>query len=133
MVVMTGVLLAGCSTVATRIQKAPGTYAALSTQEKVLVSHGQIREGMGKGGVYLAWGKPDSVSQGASGGRSFESWTYYAYEPEPFWGFGYYPYGWWPGFYDGYYGTSFYSVPYVYKRAVFEREKVVAWASSFPR
>lgn len=131
-VVIAAMLLVGCSTVATRIQKAPGTYGALSERDKVLVSNGQIREGMGKGAVYLAWGKPSSVTRGQREGRFFESWNYVAYEPEPFWGFGLYPYRW-PGFYDAYYGPGFYSVPYLYKRAVFEREKVVAWASAYSR
>lgn len=119
--------LTGCSTVATRIQKNPQAYAALSPREKALVTQGQVREGMSKPAVYIAWGRPDSIVHGSSAGRPYEAWSYYWYEPGNFG-----PHGIWPrnAYYDGLFWNEPYARAFVYRYAVFAPEKVVAWASS---
>jgi hypothetical protein len=137
-------LLAGCSTVDSRIKADPTTFAALSPADQTLVRRGAIRQGMSKAAVYLAWGKPDRIRTGVRAGNPFEAWTYTTVQstidPYPgFYGFGYYRYGWhgtWGpyGRYRGFYGiypydpypdVISYEVPY--KTVFFENGRCVAW------
>ena len=53
--------LAGCSTVESRIKSNPQIYTSLSAADQALVRQGQIREGMSKAAVFLAWGNPDRI------------------------------------------------------------------------
>src|SRR3981081_4368065 len=61
-------LLPGCSTVESRIKSNPQIYASLSPADQALVRQGQIREGMSKAAVFLAWGNPDRVRSGSATG-----------------------------------------------------------------
>jgi len=91
-------LLSSCSsTVASRIEKNPHLYAKLPESHKELVNKGQIKKGMSKEAVFLAWGRPAGSSQGerADAGH-FERWTYTSLEPV-------YSHN-----YYGYYGSSYY-------------------------
>ncbi|HEY4781052.1 MAG TPA: hypothetical protein VIH54_04485, partial [Chthoniobacterales bacterium] len=69
-------LLPGCSTVESRIKSNPQIYASLSPADQALVRQGQIREGMSKAAVFLAWGNPDRIRSGVRDGHPFEAWIY---------------------------------------------------------
>src|ERR1700686_2873062 len=105
--------LAGCSTVDSRIQGNPQTFASLSPADQSLIRRGVIREGLSRAAVYLAWGRPDRLRYGSRAGVPFEAWIYTTTRSEivpgyypSFYGFGYYPYGWSRPFYGrgGFYG-----------------------------
>lgn len=69
--------LVGCSStpatdprnIAKRKAERPTAFAALTPEQQAFVDQGQIRVGMTEDAVYLAWGKPASVSmsEGSSG------------------------------------------------------------------
>ena len=115
--------LAGCSTVDSRIQQNPQTFASLSPAQQALVRRGGILEGMSTAAVYLAWGRPDRVRQGNRAGVPFEAWIYTTTRSEfvsgyypGFYGYGNYLSGWPGPFYGrhgfyGYYGFSPYFEP----------------------
>ncbi len=97
--------ITGCTTLETRIQERPAAYAALSSNDKVLVQQGKIREGMSKDAVYLAWGPASGRIPGRNRGRIVETWVYDAttagdYEGPFFYG-ARYGYGLGYGFYGG--------------------------------
>ena len=69
------------STPQARIEIDPARYGRLSNADKSLVDQGKIRTGMDADAVYLAWGKPDSVSKGGTGNASIERWTYAGHTP----------------------------------------------------
>jgi len=133
--------LAGCSTVDSRIQDDPQTFASLSPADQVLVRQASVREGMPRSAVYLAWGRPDRVRYGSRARVPFEAWIYTTTRSEivpgyyPSYGFGYYPCAGYRPFY-GQYGhypfapfmwgdTLSYEVPY--KIAFFERNLCTGW------
>ena len=64
-----------------RIANNPQIYQKLSTSDQVLVQQGRIREGMTKEGVFLSYGRPDSVATGRQKGSSVEQWTYMGSQP----------------------------------------------------
>jgi hypothetical protein len=68
--------LAGCSTPGSRIKSNPQIYASLSPADQALVRQGQIRVGMSKSAVFLAWGNPDRIRSGVRQGHPFEAWIY---------------------------------------------------------
>ena len=88
-------VLASCSTTETRISGHPEIYQSLSARDQALVSQGQIRDGMSRNAVYLAWGSPDRKNVGNMRGRPTETWIYvhyttYSYPyPYPYYGPGY--------------------------------------------
>src|SRR5215468_9155743 len=96
--------LAGCSTVESRIKSNPQIYASLLPADQALIRQGQIREGMPKAAVFLAWGNPDRMRSGIRLGHPFEAWVYttarstvladYYYYPS-FYRFGYFRGGVW--------------------------------------
>jgi hypothetical protein len=74
-----------------RAQKNPGMLEGLPAADRELVLKSTIAEGMSKDAVYLAWGKPDSVTTGSEGGRAVETWRYASLRPiypYPIWGLG---------------------------------------------
>ena len=75
-VLSAGLLLVSCvpSTPQTRIQRAPGKFAALSEKQQSLVEKGEIARGMSPDAVYLAWGGPSRVFQGSKDGKTSERW-----------------------------------------------------------
>ena len=84
----TGLLiLAGCSTPQTRISEHSDLYQSLSRRDQALVSQGQIRIGMSRTAVLLAWGTTDRKIIGNMGGGPTETWIYTYYASYP-----YYPY-----------------------------------------
>ena len=72
--VATGTLLLNsCSTPETRISEHPDLYRSLSHKNQALVSQGQIRIGMSRTAVWLAWGTPDRKILGNMGGGPTET------------------------------------------------------------
>lgn len=143
--VIAATLLVQCaSTPTTRIEKNPQMFAKLDARDKHLVTHGLIREGMGRDAVFLAWGRPDSVSVGVNRGRESEIWTYEGQRPVRsmnmnmglgFGGWGPYGYGGWGPYGFGGFpywgnGTSVSYIPYTAGEAEFVGGRVVSWKST---
>jgi hypothetical protein len=83
--VATGTLiLASCSTPQTRISEHPDFYQSLSHRDQVLVNQGQIRIGMSRTAVWLAWGTTDRKIMGNMGGGPTETWIYTYYASYPY-------------------------------------------------
>ncbi len=137
------------STPKTRIESNPQMFSKLSAKDRQLVTHGLIREGMTRDAVFLAWGRPDSVSVGINRGRESENWAYEGQRPvrsmNMNMGFGYGGYGYgglgYGGFggfgpygYGGYpmwgSGTSVTYIPYTAGVADFVGGRVVSWKST---
>jgi hypothetical protein len=125
-------LLTSCSTIESRISENPEIYRNLSSRDQALVNQGQIRYGMSRNAVWLAWGSPDSKVIGNMRGHSTETWIYVHYATYPYYPY-YGPYG--PGF--GFFGDPFYdpfyyslippSIPYPYKTVTFSNGRVVSF------
>jgi hypothetical protein len=81
------IVLSSCSTPQTRISEHPELYQSLSHRDQALVSQGQIRIGMSRTAVWLAWGTTDRKIIGNMGGGPTETWVYTYYATYP-----YYPY-----------------------------------------
>lgn len=127
--VLTGMLiLTSCSTPQTRISDHPDLYQGLSHRDQALVSQGQIRIGMSRTAVWLAWGTTDQKIIGNMGGGPTETWVYVYYATYP-----YYPFE--P--LDEYFGAPLFdpfcyswfppSIPYPGKLVTFARGKVVSY------
>ncbi|HET9367255.1 MAG TPA: hypothetical protein VFO22_04230, partial [Candidatus Udaeobacter sp.] len=127
-----------CSTPQTRISDHPDLYQGLSSRDQALVSQGQIRYGMSRNAVWLAWGSPDSKVIGNMRGHSTETWVYVYYVTYPYYYPYYGPYG--PGF--GFFGDPFYdpfyysllppSIPYPNKAVTFSNSRVMSFQSLAP-
>ena len=130
-------LLTSCSTIESRISENPEIYRNLSSRDQALVNQGQIRYGMSRNAVWLAWGSPDFKVIGTMRGHSTETWIYVHYATYPFYPY-YGPYG--PGF--GFFGDPFYdpfyyslippSIPYPYKTVTFSNGRVVSFQYLVP-
>ena len=126
-------ILTSCSTPQTRISDHPDLYQGLSSRDQALVSKGQIRYGMSRNAVWLAWGSPDSKVIGNMRGHSTETWVYVYYVTYPYYYPYYGPYG--PGF--GFFGDPFYdpfyyslippSIPYPNKTVTFSNSRVMCF------
>jgi len=82
-----GIVLTSCSTPQTRISEHPDLYQSLSHRDQALVSQGQIRIGMSRTAVWLAWGSPDRKIIGNMGGGPTETWVYVYYATCPYYPF----------------------------------------------
>jgi hypothetical protein len=128
--VATGTLiLTSCSTPQTRISENPDLYQSLSHRDQALVTQGQIRIGMSKTAVWLAWGSPDRKIVGNMGGGPTETWLYiyYATYYPP-----YEPWGPWAFFGDPFYDPFYYSyippsIPYPGKVVTFAHGRVASF------
>jgi hypothetical protein len=127
--IATGALsLTSCSTPQTRISEHPDLYQSLSHRDQALVNQGQIRIGMSRTAVWLAWGSPDRRIVGNMGGGPTETWLYiyYAtyYPPDGAWG----PWGYFGDpFYDPFYYSYIPSIPYPAKVVTFARGRVASY------
>ena len=161
--IATGTLvLAGCSTVGSRIEANRTSFDQLSSKDRALVSQGNIGPGMSQQAVYMAWGQPQQKATGIVHGHSVETWVYtYLTSAYPGYGYGGYgPYGYGGfgyglgfagpvGFYGRrgghrFYGASIYpywnpyyypfpaTVSYPVKTVSFERGRVVAFQYLVP-
>ena len=85
LVLATGALiLTSCSTPETRISEHPDLSQNLSPRDRALVSQGQIRTGMPRTAVWLAWGSPDRKIIGNMGAGRRETWVYIYYATYPY-------------------------------------------------
>lgn len=76
------IMLASCaSPIQRRVEHNPQLFAKLSDNDKHLVQTGQVREGMTKEAVFLAWGTPARTSAGKRDGKPYERWHYLDYQP----------------------------------------------------
>src|SRR2546430_13239277 len=80
-------ILTSCSTPQTRISEHSDLYQTLSQKDQAQLSQGQIRIGMSRTPVWLAWRAPDRKIIGNMGGGRTENWDYTYYASYP-----YYPY-----------------------------------------
>src|SRR6266481_7837071 len=124
-------ILTSCSTPQTRISEHSDLYQTLSQRDQALVSQGQIRIGMSRTAVWLAWGSADRKIVGNMGGGSTATWLYiyYAtyYPPQA-------PWGPWAFFGDPFYDPFYYSyippsIPYPYRTVTFANGRVVSFQS----
>ena len=91
---VSALITTSCETTQDRISKNPEIYQRLSTSDQALVAQGQIRAGMSRNAVWLAWGSPDQKIVGNMAGRSTETWIYIYYATNPYYPF-YGPWGPW--------------------------------------
>ena len=127
-VVAGALILTSCSTPQTRISDHPDLYHSLSQMNQALVNQGQIRIGMTRRAVWLAWGSPDRRIIGNMGGGTTETWVYTYYASYP-----YYPYE--P--LDEYFGAPLYNpfcyswfppaIPYPGKLVTFAHGRAVSY------
>lgn len=72
-------LLTGCAATPTleqrRAQRA-AAYAELTAADKALVDAGRIRIGMNEDAVFIAWGKPDEVTESEDQNGLLKQWVY---------------------------------------------------------
>jgi hypothetical protein len=85
------IILTGCETTESRISEHPEIYQHLSANDQALVARGQIRVGMSRDAVWLAWGSPEQKAAGNMRGCQTETWIYYQTRTAPY-GSAYYPY-----------------------------------------
>jgi hypothetical protein len=123
------IVFSSCSTPQTRISENPDLYQSLSPRDQALVSQGQIRIGMSRTAVWLAWGTTDRKIIGNMGSGPTETWIYTYYASYP-----YYPYyaPW-----DVYFGAPLYdpfayswfpqSIPYPGKIVTFAKGRVASF------
>jgi hypothetical protein len=115
-------VLAGCasSTIASRKERDLPAYEALTPEMRALVDQGRIRAGMNTNAVYIAWGRPDQVTEGLDSSELTTTWSYYgAYlQDVQVWG--------WRRVYD-----SSYSVSYIRGSVQFTNNIVKSW-QTFP-
>ncbi len=136
--------LTGCETTSPserRAQKNPALFGSLSEGERAAVLRGEVKEGMSRDAVYLAWGSPGRVMSGSREGKEQEKWAYFvatpvqttsfnygAYPASPFYSaYGIHPqygYGVGPGWGVGS-GVDY--LPQISRSVEFVGGRVVAW------
>lgn len=101
--------IASCtsSTPASRIANNQAKFNALPESQKRLVEQGQLARGMSPDAVLLAWGTPESRTEGSAGGTPTMRWDYAGLKPVYNTGI-YGGYGW-----GGYRGYGRRGYPYV--------------------
>jgi len=126
--------LVSCSsnTPAKRIEKNPAVFQALSAEHQNLVRQGRIEEGMPTTAVFLAWGNPESKSEGEKEGKRFERWNYIGLTPvyrHSFYGGVGYGYGRYGRYRRPYYGggTGVDYIPYRAAYVDFHNNHVESW------
>jgi hypothetical protein len=123
------IVLTSCATPQTRISDPPDLSQSLSHRDQALVTQGQIRIGMPRTAVWLAWGWPDRRIVGNMGGGTTETWLYLYYTTYyPPYG----PWGPWAFFGDPFYDPFYYSyippaVPYPNKVVTFAKGRVASF------
>ncbi len=78
--VAAALLLAGCSTPATRIRDHPAIFSSLTPAQQDLIRHGQIAIGFTKEMVELALGNPDHITTRTDANGVTQIWRYTTYE-----------------------------------------------------
>lgn len=126
---LAGALLTGCaSTVEMRKKERYAAYTELSPEQRSAVDVGQIKVGMSKDAVYIAWGKPQQILASESPAGTNEVWIYMGTYLHGYSYWGYRPYC---GPYHYYYGPSLYydyqPVAYATAEVIFEKGVVKQW------
>src|SRR5450432_2506458 len=83
--------LASCSTPEVRAQDNPAIMQSLSPTDRALVLNHQIRLGLSKSGVFIAFGRPAAVVRGVTKAGQMEAWIYTTTEQVYVGGFGAFP------------------------------------------
>jgi hypothetical protein len=127
-------LLAGCSTVAKRIEEEQATFDRLSVADQELVSRGKIGEGLGKREVYIAWGKPDRSITRTEKRKTYDTWIYYGYRTVTYYDYDWVPYRagdriYWTPITRPYYDTY----PYLFQQVTFANGRVVDFQTPLTR
>ena len=127
--------LCGCATtIEDRRKERLSVYSQLPPEMQALVDKGQIKVGMPKDAVYIAWGKPDQIIQSESDQGRTETWIYYgsSLRPYHYWSYN----GWGPFYHDHYFyspapylETDYYPQYYVSAEVMFQNDRVVSWRS----
>jgi len=126
-------LLTGCSSIQSRIDRNPALFTGLTAEEQQLVLQGEVREGMNEDAVFLAWGEPDQRVTLSREGRTVERWIYLGPRTTivtGVWGgsgYGRRTGGWWVDYPMS--DTLFLTELQPVRMAEFHRAKVVAWAA----
>jgi hypothetical protein len=79
LVLLAALLMAGCAstdTIASRKQAHADGYAMLPPDMRAAVDQGQIKVGMSKDGVLIAWGKPSQSVHGGNASGEATTWIY---------------------------------------------------------
>jgi hypothetical protein len=79
LVLLAAFLAAGCAstdTIATRRQAHASGYAMLSPDMQAAADRGEIKVGMSKDGVLIAWGKPSQSIHGGTATGETTTWIY---------------------------------------------------------
>ena len=126
-VVVAALVLAGCSTPQTRINRNPEAFARLTPQQQELIKKGQIAIGFDQEMVQLALGEPDHIIARTDATGVSEIWSYTTYElPDgmPLYrGWYHRYYGWGPGY--PYYLSYPYRREYESLRVTFKGGRVI--------
>ena len=64
-----------------RVEKNPALFDRLNEMERAAVLRGEVKEGMSRDAVYLAWGSPGRVVSGSREGKEQEKWAYFVAAP----------------------------------------------------
>jgi len=127
---LAGAFLGGCatSTIESRKKERYNAYTELSAEHRGAVDAGQIKVGMPKDAVYIAWGKPHQVLVSESSAGKQEVWIYMGTYLQGYSYWGLRPYC---GPYRYYSGPHLYYdyMPVSYPRAevIFEKDLVKQW------
>lgn len=127
---LAGILLAGCatSTIESRTKERYTAYSELTAEQRTAVDAGQIKVGMPKDAVYIAWGKPHQILASETAGGRQDVWIYLGTYLHSYTYWGFQPYC---GPYRYYHGPYLYSdyLPVTYPKAevIFENDVVKQW------
>lgn len=127
---LAAILLAGCatSTIESRKKERYTAYSELTPEQRSAVDAGQIKVGMPKDAVYIAWGKPYQVLNSESAAGRNEVWLYVGtyLQGYSYWGFRPYcgPYHY---YHSPYLYYDYLPVSYPTAEVVFEKEAVKQW------
>lgn len=110
-IIITALVLAGCSTPESRIKHNPELFASIPPAEQALIKQGRIAVGFTPDMVKLALGEPDIIARKIDRTGTAEIWRYRGYDYNdgyyggywgagPYWGWGG-RYGYWGAYYGG--------------------------------
>lgn len=80
--ILLALLLTGCATQSTiekRRAERASAYQSLTREERAAVDQGQLKVDLLPDAVYIALGKPDSVSENDAGADHFMTWKYWGH------------------------------------------------------
>jgi len=126
---LASVFLVGCaSTIESRKKERYQVYTELSPEQRSAVDAGQIKVGMAKDAVYIAWGKPQQVLTSESPAGRQEVWIYMGTYLQGYGYWGFRPYcGPYPYYHGPYYYYDYMPVSYATAEVIFEKEVVKQW------